>query len=258
VGFVKLHFEAYGQGKPLIILHGLLGSLDNLHSISSKLSASLKVFALDLRNHGRSGHSFDMDYPLMAQDVKQFIESQGMADAFFLGHSMGGKVAMQLALLYPETVRKLVVADIAPHSYPPRHQKTLNGMISLDLTHFHTRKETEAALAPAVPNLSTRQFLLKNVIREASGTFRWRIGLREIIENYPRLTEGITSDRCFEKPALFIRGDTSDYLLENDLDSIRALFPRARLDTIPGAGHLVHTERPAAFVKSVQDFLLQP
>jgi len=253
---MELHFRAYGQGEPLIILHGLLGSSDNFHSINQELSANLKVFALDLRNHGRSPHDLEMDYPLMAQDVKEFIEGQGLTDAFVLGHSMGGKVAMQLALLYPEKTRKLIVADIAPHSYPPRHRKILNGMLSLDLSHFQTRKEMEAALAPAVPDLSARQFLLKNVVREASG-FRWRIGLQEIIQNYGRLTEPISSARCYEKPALFIRGENSDYLLEEDLGSIRQLFPRARLATIPGAGHLVHTENPAAFAKSVQEFLAE-
>jgi pimeloyl-ACP methyl ester carboxylesterase len=254
---VELHFRAYGQGEPLIIVHGLLGSLDNFHSISSKLSSDFKVFGLDLRNHGRSPHSFEMDYPLMAGDLKEFIENQGMNDAFVLGHSMGGKVAMQLALLYPEKVRKLIVADIAPRRYPPRHQKLLIGMASLDLNHFQSRKEMEAALAPAVSDLSTRQFLLKNAVREAEG-FRWRIGLQEIIQNYEHLTEPLSSERCFEKPTLFMRGERSDFFLENDMNSVQELFPSAVLETIPGAGHLVHAENPLAFVNSVRAFLLDP
>lgn len=253
---MELHFAAYGQGEPLILLHGLLGSLDNFHSVSLKLSAQLKVFALDLRNHGRSPHSSEMDYTLMAQDVRSFLERQGVPDALVLGHSMGGKVAMQLALLYPESVRKLIVADIAPHRYPPRHQKILTGMASLDLGHLQTRKEMEAALAPAVPDLGTRQFLLKNVVREGLGAFHWRIGLKEIIQNYLPLTEAVTSDRAFHKPTMFLRGEISDYLVPEDMHSIRRLFPEARLETIPGAGHLLHTENPARFVKSVQDFLL--
>jgi esterase len=255
---VELHFEAYGQGKPLIILHGLLGSMDNFRSVSLTLSAHFKVFGLDLRNHGRSPHSPDMDYSLMAQDVQSFIERQSIREICVLGHSMGGKVAMQLALLYPESVSKLIVADIAPHSYPPRHRKILEGMVSLDLGHFQSRKEIEAALAPAVPNLATRQFLLKNAVRDSSGPFHWRIGLQEIIRNYPRLTQAITSGRSFDKQALFIRGQSSDYLLEDDMVSIRTLFPRARLTTIPGAGHLVHTENLAAFLNAIQDFLQEP
>src|SRR6266568_8494129 len=130
---MDLHFEAYGRGEPLIILHGLFGSLENWRSISERLAANFRVFALDQRNHGRSPHSFEMDYRLMADDVRRFILTQQIAEALVLGHSMGGKTAMQLALLHPTAVRKLVVVDIAPRSYPPHHDKILAGVLSLDL-----------------------------------------------------------------------------------------------------------------------------
>lgn len=253
---MQLHHEAYGQGEPLIVLHGLLGSADNWHSVCKSLAPHFKVFALDQRNHGQSPHSSTMDYALMAEDVGHFIQSQNLAGAFVMGHSMGGKTAMTLALVQPAEVRKLVVVDMAPRSYPPRHRQILDAMLALDLAQFQSRREMEAALAPAIPELSNRQFLLKNATRDLTGRFHWRIGLREISQSYPRLAQAVTSDRPFEGPALFIRGERSDYLREDDFAAIQTLFPQARLQTIPGAGHLVHVDQTELFVKSVQEFLL--
>ena len=169
---------------------------------------------------------------------------------------MGGKTAMQFALLYPELVRRLIVADMAPRRYSPRHAKIIVGMLSLDLNRFESRKDMEAALAPAVPDIVTRQFLLKNVVRVDETGFRWRIGLEQIRSNYARLLEPVTSDRPFDKPALFIRGATSDFLTETDFPLIQSLFTQATMETIPEAGHLLHVQKPDLFVKFVQDFLV--
>jgi esterase len=252
---VDLHFETYGRGEPLIILHGLLGSLENWRSISARLAAHFKVIAVDQRNHGRSSHNSAMDYLLMAEDVRDLMDAHKFSDAFVLGHSMGGKTAMQLALLHPAAVRRLVVVDIAPRVYAPRHEKIINSMLSLDLRQFQSRKEMEAALAPAIPEVATRQFLLKNVAHDSSGGFRWKIGLAEIKQNYPRLTEAVTGEKPFRNPTLFLRGEKSDVLLESDFASIQHLFPRARLQTIAGAGHLVHAENPDGFMQAVLEFL---
>jgi pimeloyl-ACP methyl ester carboxylesterase len=252
---MQLHFEAAGQGEPLIILHGLFGSLENWRPMSKRLAEHFKVFALDQRNHGRSPHSFQMDYALMAEDVRDFLTAQSLKDACVLGHSMGGKTAMQLALSHPDLVRKLVIADMAPQRGFGRHEKMIEGLRALDLARFETRKEIENALAPAVPDLSTRQFLLKNIARKTEGGFSWKIGLEEIHQNYGRLTEAIDSSAPFAKPALFIRGETSDYLLEGDWPSIQRLFPQAALRTIPGVGHLVHVENEQAFYELVTQFL---
>jgi pimeloyl-ACP methyl ester carboxylesterase len=255
---MDLHFEVEGQGEPVIILHGLFGSLDNWRSISDKLANRFKVFLLDQRNHGRSPHSDEMDYPLMATDVRRFLERQGLHSAAVLGHSMGGKTGMQLALSYPDKVRKLIVADIAPRAYSPRHQKIIAGMLALDLSRFQTRKEIETALAPAVPELSTRQFLLKNVVRMEGGRFAWRLGLEEIKKNYPRLTEAVEGSPPFDHPSLFIRGANSDYLFEADFSAIHRLFPKAVLQTLEGAGHLLHVESSERFVQWVANFLAAP
>jgi esterase len=252
---MELHFEVSGKGDPLVILHGLFGSLDNWRGISARLASRFTLFLLDQRNHGRSPHAERMDYSLMAEDVQEFLESQGLREAFVLGHSMGGKTAMQLSLLHPASVSKLIVADIAPRAYPPRHERMLAGMLALDLAYFETRSQMEAALAPAVPDVATRQFLLKNVARSEGTRFRWRMGLQQIQSNYKSLTEAISGPGTFTGPALFIRGANSDYLSETDFPEIRRLFPRAEFETVQDADHLLHIQKPEVFVRVVTQFL---
>jgi esterase len=253
---MELHFEVSGKGDPLIILHGLFGSLDNWRGISARLARRFTLFLLDQRNHGRSAHAEHMDYSVMAEDVQELLASHGLSKAFVLGHSMGGKTAMQLSLLHPESVSKLVVADIAPRAYPPRHERMLAGMLALDLAYFESRSQMEAALAPAVPDVATRQFLLKNVVRSNETRFRWRMGLQQIQANYKNLTQAITGPRQFTGPVLFIRGANSDYLSETDILEIRRLFPQAELTSVQDADHLLHIQKPEVFVRVVTQFLL--
>ena len=163
---------------------------------------------------------------------------------------------MQLALLHPQVVRKLVVVDIAPRAYSPRHERIIAAMLSLDLSRFQNRRDMEAALAPAVPDLATRQFLLKNIVRVEGAGFRWLLGLEQIRDNYARLTQPVQGGTPFDKPALFIRGSHSDFLVEADFPLIERLFPRARFATVPQAGHLVHVQSPELFVRLVEDFLV--
>jgi pimeloyl-ACP methyl ester carboxylesterase len=252
---MELHFEAVGQGEPLIILHGLFGSLENWRPLAKRLGENFRVFSLDQRNHGQSPHTFEMDYRLMALDVREFICGQGYSDCNVLGHSMGGKTAMQLALLQPELVERLIVVDMAPGLGFARHEPIIKAMRSLDLSQFQTRKDIQDALAPAVPDLSTRQFLLKNITRTSAGVFSWKIGLEQIQQNYHNLTQAIDSSEPFSKPSLFIRGETSDYLRPQDWCCIVKLFPKATLQTVPAAGHLVHVENPDAFYHLVTSFL---
>ncbi len=252
---MRLHFRSYGSGTPLVILHGLFGSLDNWHSMSQKLSGKFQVLAVDQRNHGQSPHSLEMSYQLMAQDINELLEALHLPAAHVLGHSMGGKTAMQLALAFPQRVQKLIVVDIAPRPYPPHHEQVLAALLSLDLHPGHDRRHLERALAPDIPDLATRQFLLKNLKRNPDGSFRWQLGLGEIQRNYRRLSEGITAGAAFNGPALFLRGEESDYVADADGDSIRALFPRAELQTIARAGHLPHVENPRAFLEAVNTFL---
>jgi pimeloyl-ACP methyl ester carboxylesterase len=252
---MQLHFQSYGQGPPLVILHGLLGSLENWQPMSRRLGAHFTVYAVDQRNHGRSPHSHAMTYPLMAADLNEFVEGHRLGNIHLLGHSMGGKTAMQFALLYPGKVRKLVVADIAPRAYSPRHERTLAAMLALPLDSFENRKQMEEALAPDVPDLPTRRFLLKNVMREAGGGFHWKNGLREIHQNCGYLSAALSGGHPFAGPALFLRGEWSDYLRVQDLDLIRTLFPKGDLRTVPQTGHLLHSENPEAFFQMALEFL---
>jgi pimeloyl-ACP methyl ester carboxylesterase len=252
---MQLYFQTHGQGEPLLILHGLFGSLENWHSVSLALAHHFHVFAVDQRNHGRSPHSPEMSYSLMAGDLRELLAAQGLTRAHVLGHSMGGKTAMQFALLHPAQVNKLIVVDIAPHAYPPLHEKVFKALLPLDLGEYQTRKQIEETLAPALPELALRQFLLKNLARDSAGAFYWRNGLREIRANYERLGAALGGEHPCERPTLFLRGEQSDYLQPEDLPAIHHLFPQAQLQTIPEAGHLPHTENRAAFLEAVLGFL---
>src|SRR5882672_12290911 len=252
---MHLHFRSYGQGPQLIILHGLFGSLDNWHAMSERLSSRFQVFAVDQRNHGQSPHSSEMDYKLMARDLAEFMQTHHLAEAHILGHSMGGKTAMQFAFLYPGYVRRLVVVDIAPRAYAPRHKQILEAMLSLGLAHFTDRKQIEKALEPQIPELALRRFLIKSVARLPSGGFGWKLNLAGINNNYEKLNAELTWDQVFDKPTLFIRGEKSDYIRESDVALIQRLFRAAEFRTIKGAGHWVHADAPEVFVSVVLDFL---
>ena len=251
---MQLHFQEYGRGEPLIVLHGLFGSSDNWHSVSRQLSSMFHVFALDQRNHGRSPHSHDMSYPVMAVDVLEFVTNRRLERPILLGHSMGGKTAMEVALSQPTIVSKLVVADIAPKSYPARHDHILEGLLSLKLTAFHDRNDVEEALAPTIPDLAVRRFLLKSMRRGDTG-FEWQIGLQEIAANYEAINAGLLPNRTFSGPTLFLRGEHSDYVSEDDLAPIQRLFPAAVFEILPGAGHWLHAEAATLFIAAVKRFL---
>jgi esterase len=252
---MQLHFQSYGQGPPLIILHGLFGSLENWHSIGQMLAADFHVFTMDQRNHGRSPHATDMSYQLMAEDLKEFVADKQLGSVNLLGHSMGGKTAILFAISYPQLVEKLIVVDIAPRAYPDHHSEILKALSSLDLSSFKSRAEMESQLASSIPDLAVRRFLLKNVKRDQAGNFYWQMNLSAIEANYARLSEQISSQRPFEKPTLFIRGERSNYIRDDDMTAIQKLFPRVKLCEIAGAGHWVHAEAPEAFLRTVREFL---
>src|ERR1017187_8579614 len=184
---MQLHFIESGQGRAVILLHGLFGSSDNWHFIAQRLAEKVHVFAVDHRNHGLSPHNAEMNYPLMAADVEKFCVTRGLESAAVVGHSMGGKTAMQFALQFPQRVEKLVVADMAPRAYAPAHDQIFAALLALDLPSFKTRPQIEDALAAEIPGLILRRFLLKNLGRNSAGKFFWKINLRGIADNYPPL-----------------------------------------------------------------------
>ena len=252
---MRLHFKVSGSGPAAILLHGLLGSLDNWHPVAQRLAARFQVFALDQRNHGQSPHSAEMDFSLMAEDVNEFLISQGLQSAVLIGHSMGGKVGMQFALQFPGKVEKLLVEDIAPRAYRRSHDPIFAALLALDLAAYASRAEIEHALAPQIPSLTLRRFLLKNLGRDGQGRLSWKINLLNLAENYPKLVEPLSNAAPFEKPALFIRGGRSDYLTAADEPLVHQLFPRAVIKTIPDAGHWIHAEQLEAFLSLAQEFL---
>ncbi len=252
---MQLHYEPYGEGPPLVILHGLFGSLENWRTLSKFFSRSFHVFALDQRNHGRSPHSREFSYPVMVEDLQEFMVEQELSSAHLIGHSMGGKTAMLFAVTHPEMVEKLVIVDMAPKAYGRGHDDVFDAMFSLDLAAIHRRQDAEAGMAAKLPDLALRQFLLKNLDRDEAGAFRWRLALEEIHANYPALLQAIEWRQPFAHPTLFIRGAQSDYIKDSDIPSLKLLFPQARVTTIPNAGHWVHAEKPQEFARIVLDFL---
>lgn len=252
---MQLHYEEYGEGPVLIILHGLFGSLENWRTLSKLFARSFHVFALDQRNHGRSPHRSECTYQAMAADLREFMETRALSSASLLGHSMGGKTAMLFAVTYPDVIDKLVIVDIAPKAYTHGHDDIFDAMFSLDLSAIQRRQDAEARLAAKLPDLALRQFLLKNLDRDEAGRFRWRLALEELYTNYPELLKAIDWRQPCTRPTLFIRGGQSDYIRESDIPSLKSLFPQANVVTIPNAGHWVHAEAPQEFARVVLDFL---
>ncbi len=253
------HTEHGTDGPPVMILHGLLGSARNWTAIAKRLGASRRVFALDLRNHGGSPWADDMTYSAMAEDVRGFMAGRGLSGAAVIGHSMGGKAAMTLALEHGELVERLVVVDIAPVAYAHgTFMPYVHAMRAVDPSAATRRGEVEERLRDAVPDPNVRAFLLQNLVSDGDGGgLRWRVNLAAIeadmsdIMGFPAPEAG----RTYDGPTLFLAGERSDYIRPEHHDAIRRLFPNAEIEAVPGAGHWVHAERPDAFLEQVTAFL---
>jgi esterase len=249
-----LHATEAGQGDSVVLLHGLFGSARNFGAVQQQLARRCRVIALDLRNHGASPHDGDMGYTAMAADVLQTLDRLAALPATLLGHSMGGKVAMQAALTQPDAVARLIVADIAPVAYPPHHRAIAEAMASLPLSPGMTRAQASGALSEAVPDAAMRAFLLQNL--ELGAAPAWRIGLTEIIAALPVIEGWQTpADAHYGGSTLFMAGAASDYIRAEHRPAIRALFPNARFVTLKNAGHWLHAENPSGFVAVVEAFL---
>ena len=251
---MKLNYRKYGSGDPVFVLHGVFGSSDNWQTLGKQFAEKYTVYLIDLRNHGNSPHSDEMNYKIMAEDLRELMEDEVLRSIHLVGHSMGGKVAMWFATSYPVLVDHLVVVDISPRSYPPHHQAVLEGFHSLNLSSLQSRKEAEDLLAKKIPDFGVRQFILKNLTRNDSGEYLWKINLKAIEANQKQLGEELASDKKFQGETLFIGGSKSDYIQEVDHNKILYHFPQAKIATVPGAGHWVHAEKPAETARLVTDF----
>ncbi len=252
---MELNFKSFGQGDPIVILHGLFGMLDNWQTIAKKLAMDYSVFVVDQRNHGRSPHSEDFNYSIMAEDLRVFLERQWIYKSHIIGHSMGGKTAMQFALDNPEMVDRLVVVDIGPDQNTGNHTAIYDALLQVPIDQIQSRKEAEELLAARISDFGTRQFLLKNLSRKKEGGYHWKMNLPVLHTKYEEILKSVSGDQPFEEPTLFIKGGRSNYLQETDLPQIQKLFPTAELQTVADAGHWVHAEQPQELLSLVQRFL---
>ena len=244
------------ERESVILIHGLFGSMENLGGQARALAEHFNVYSIDLPNHGRSYHCDVMSLDSMAQDVIAWMDEQNIDSAFLVGHSLGGKVAMEVALRAPQKCKKLVVLDIAPVQYEPRHGSVFKGLLGLDLAALSSRSKADAQLSVEVKELAVRSFLLKNLIKQPEG-FRWRMNLPAINACYRNLIAGNQTPRLpFSHPVLFIKGGDSDYILEAHRDAITARFPNAKLRIIPNTGHWLHVEKPRHVATLITHFLM--
>lgn len=252
---ISLFFRESGQGLPLVILHGIFGSGENWFTVAKKFSEHFRVFLVDQRNHGRSPHTDEFNYSLLVQDLLDFADQQKLDRFFLLGHSMGGKVAMRFAQEYPNRLLGLVVADIAPRIYPPHHQTILDGLKAVDLFNFSSRAEADEAMSRHIPETDVRQFLLKNLYRKEDGKFAWRINLPVLEKAAASIGADSGSDNASMVPALFVKGNQSNYIRPQDEAEIIRRFPHSEIAAIEGAGHWVQAEKPEEFTRCVLNFL---
>jgi len=254
---MKLYFREFGLGRPVIILHGLFGLSDNWVTMARSLENDFRVIVPDLRNHGQSPHSNIFDFQALVADVYELAEDLGILTFDLIGHSLGGKTAMYFTLQHPGMVRKLVIVDISLRRSPPNreHQLLLNAMLSVDFSTARSRGDVEQQLAKTVTSSRLRQFLLKNVYWRTRDILDWRLNLKAINENLLSVFEGVTEPGSFHGPVLFIRGGRSDYILDDDVTTLKMKFPGMSLHTIRDASHWVHADAPGEFLETTRRFL---
>jgi esterase len=255
---MKLFFREYKAATPqaptIIILHGLFGSCDNWLTQAKLLCSDYNVYTLDQRNHGLSPHSEVFDYKAMAEDLNEFIEDHQLKNLIVIGHSMGGKTAMNFALAHPEKLSALIVVDIAPRAYNLEHYSIADGLNAITIDTLTSRNEADEQLSKFVPEADVRQFLLKNLQRKSEGGFSWKINLKVITEKLSNVGVDLMYTGTFTKPTLFIKGNQSKYVQETDAAPILKVFPNAKLEGLE-AGHWVQAEKPQEFVDLVRNYL---
>ncbi len=247
---MKIHFKKIGEGKPLLILHGLFGQSDNWATLSNAYALEgFGVYMIDQRNHGRSAHSFDFSYDFMANDIKLLMQDESIRKADIIGHSMGGKTAMYFAREYPKLVNKMIVVDISPSYYPQHHKTVLSALHSVNLNQIKSRKEAESVLRISLQDEGIIQFLLKNLYWKTETQLDWRFGLQEIEENIEMIGEALPGNDVVDVPTLFLRGEHSEYINAEHEKIIHQRFSNVEIKTVPNAGHWVHAENPKGFLE---------
>lgn len=254
---MKLFYREFGEGKSLIILHGILGFSDNWVTFGRRLGEQYKVYIPDQRNHGQSPHSSTFNYYAMVDDLFEFIDDHEIGSAFLIGHSMGGKVAMNFALEYPDRIEKVIIVDIGIKKYIGRQQHTdiLQTMLSIDFDKIQSREGVEKAISVGIKSNRIRQIILKNIYRIGKNRLAWRINTENIYHNLENVFEGIDTNFTFDKPVLFIRGGKSDYIQDEDIPDILKIFPSAEFLSVENAGHWIHADAPDELCALFSQFL---
>lgn len=250
----KMHFQQAGTGEPILLIHGLFGSLENLGMVRRGLESHFNVVSVDLPDHGSSCRTEQFSFETYAEKILAVMDELAIDKAHIMGHSLGGKVAMYIALHYPHRVNKLIIADIAPVAYPPRHTNVMQGLNAVSLETIEHRKQADQQMAAHVKELGVRQFLLKSLTND-EGQWQWRFNLPLLQRDYPLLSGAIDADSPFNQPTLFIKGGNSDYLLPEHKPHIARLFPNSKARIIAQTGHWLHAEKPDTFNKVVLDFV---
>ncbi|WP_027078297.1 alpha/beta fold hydrolase [Maribacter antarcticus] len=251
-----LNSKVLGKGRPICILHGFLGMSDNWKTLGAAYAnKGFNVHLIDQRNHGKSFHSEDFNYDFLANDLKIYLDALNITKTSIIGHSMGGKTAMQFACNFPEMTEKLLVADIAPKFYPPHHHEIIDALRSVNLAIISSRTEADVVLKKQLSNIGIRQFLLKNLYWTKEKNLAFRFNLPVLSKKMEEVGENIRSTDNFTGPTLFLRGSKSEYVTENDIDDIQKHFSNGTLDTVSNAGHWLHAENPKEFLEKSLAFL---
>lgn len=251
-----LYSKIEGEGKPFLIIHGFLGMSDNWKTLGLQfVQLGFQIHLLDMRNHGKSFHSDEFNYEIMVEDVKAYVDFHNLQDITLLGHSMGGKIAMLFATLYPEVVEKLIIADIGPKYYAPHHQTILAALNAVDFSEKPSRSKVDEIVSKYISDFGTKQFLLKNLFWETPGQLGFRFNLAVFNAKISEIGTALPFENHFNKPVLFLRGGKSDYILDADFETILHHFPLAIVKTIPNAGHWLHAENPISFYCEVEKFV---
>ena len=251
-----LNYKIYGQGDPIVILHGLFGMLDNWQTIAKKLAEEYMVILVDQRDHGKSKHTDGFDYPILAEDLHLFLEENWIHHCHIIGHSMGGKTAMQFSTMFPEMIEKMIIVDIGPKAYKPNHDLIFKALLAVPIDEVQSRQEVEGILSDYIEDYGVRLFLMKNLQRKKEGGFRWKMNLKLLNKEYDNIIAAIDTTEPIDVETLFIYGNKSKYILPEEIEDIQSIFENSRfveMDT----GHWVHAEKPDELVGEVMSFLAE-
>jgi len=251
---ITLNYKVLGEGEPVLILHGFLGMLDNWKTFGRKLSETHKVYLIDQRDHGKSPHTDDFGYDILAEDLNSFMEEHNIEKANLIGHSMGGKTVMRFTQLYPEKTLKSIVVDIAPKAYNNHHTDILDALHSIEPANVKDRTEADEALGQHISDWGVRQFLMKNLSRNKEGGFRWKMNLQLLTEKYNSIIQPVDLETSSVK-TLFVNGSKSNYIQDADQEGILKVFPNAVFFTIEDSGHWVHAEKGDELLEQVLNFI---